>query len=329
MQEPKISEIEKLIKHFRETNRSHELHEVLSKHGVKRHDELAIEPDTNELNPEALVIDKMEKKSFFEKIKKYWANIIILYKEKWYVRYGTYYVLLFLLLFSILNAPLFLNSFKKIESEPQIISYQSIEQPEMEKSAPLDVGEVIPSSSQIVIPKINVTAPIIFVDTRDEKTIQNNLTQGAVHYSGTAMPGEVGNSFITGHSSNFWWIKGSYNYIFLNLNKLTIGDQLKIYHNGNKYVYQVSEVKTVEPTDVSVLEQTSTPTLTLMTCTPPGTNWKRLIVKLDQISPKYFEPVVVTKEEIISPDNLPSTDTNTTGGMLGKLWDWVISLFKD
>jgi len=35
----------------------------------------------------------------------------------------------------------------------------------------------------------------------------NELENGIIRYPGSAKPGENGNSFIFGHSSNFPWIK--------------------------------------------------------------------------------------------------------------------------
>ena len=64
----------------------------------------------------------------------------------------------------------------------------------------------------------------------------------------------------------------------------------------------------MEPTDVSVLKQTDEPYLTLMTCYPPGTTSKRLIVKLKQISPEYVKPRVVINEKDIEVSILPTTD---------------------
>ena len=104
---------------------------------------------------------------------------------------------------------------------------------------------------------------------------------------------------------------------------MTVGDQAKIYFGGNKFLYQVSSIKIVEPTDMSVLDQTSKPTLTLMTCTPPGTSWKRLIVSFDQIAPVYKAPTIIEKQ--VTPDTglttLPKSDENF-------LLDWIAKLFK-
>lgn len=328
--EPKISEIQKLIDHFRNTDREDELFEVLEKHNIKGNDpEIVISEGTHEINEQAEVFGKIAKK---EKLRIHhhrpFGKITDFIRYKWYVRYTAYYIMLFFAILAFLNAPILIEKTKAIDtSQAKLMTVQEVERYAMEKSAPLDPGEVVPAGSQLLIPKIGVTAPIVFTASNDEKTIQDNLTKGVVHYNGTAEPGTVGNSFITGHSSNFWWIKGSYNYIFVNLNKLAVGDQAKIYHNGNKYVYQVREVKVVEPSDTSVLATTDTPVLTLMTCTPTGTNWKRLIIVFDQISPKYVKPRTVTKQVVAMPDYLTSTDTNSTGGILLTISNGIKNLF--
>jgi LPXTG-site transpeptidase (sortase) family protein len=243
----------------------------------------------------------------------------------WYVKYPTIFISLFILIFSVINLPLFITKMTPTQETEtvttKIETIKTVVQPEMEKSAPLDPGEIIPNINTLVVPKININAPIVFIDSTDEKAIQDNLKNGVVHYGGTANPGVAGNSFITGHSSNYWWEKGNYNYVFANLNKLATGDQAKIYFNGNKYIYQVTSVKIVEANDMSVLSQTEKPTLTLMTCTPPGTSWKRLIVSFDQILPEYYAPMVVEEQKEITISNiLPESDMN---GFL----DWLGVLF--
>lgn len=328
--EPKISEIQKLIQHFRDTEREHELLEVLSRHNIRSEEtEDVVDEETHEFHEEGVVIGKIsEKQGLRVHHHRPFGKYVDAVKHKWYYRYSLYYLLIFVGILFFMNAPIiFSRTQTGDESKSKIISVQELEEVKVEKSAPLDPGEVIPAGSQLIIPKLEVTAPIIFAGTTNEEEIQSKLTQGVVHYASTAVPGEAGNTFITGHSSNFWWIKGAYNYIFVNLDKMAIGDQAKIYHNGNKYVYSVSEIKTVEPNDTAVLAQTDTPTLTLMTCTPPGTNWRRLIVRLNQVAPRYEKPKLVTKQYVENPLSLPSTDTNSTGGLLLIIWNFIKGIF--
>lgn len=328
--EPKISELEKLINHFRNTGRESELFEALAKHNIAGPKQIeAIDEETNEIHPEAVAIEKIaESEGLITKTSKAMRAIRQNFKEKWYLRYGIYYVLIFCALFAVLNAPLFISqfSFKPKVSQNKVITVQELKTIPMESTAPLSPGEVIPEGNQLSIPKLSIKAPIIFVPTTDEKTVQANLPNGVVHYAGTAKPGEVGNSFLTGHSSNYWWMKGSYNYVFVHLNKLAVGDQAVIYSGGKKLVYQVTSTKVVAPSDTSVLAQTDTPTLTLMTCTPPGTNWKRLIVSLDQIAPKYQKPVMVSKTVTVPNEELPG-DSNTVGAFFLRVKTFFTNIF--
>lgn len=144
---------------------------------------------------------------------------------------------------------------------------------------------IVPPESLIIIPKINVSAPIVYADTAADDVVMKDLENGVVHYVNTANPGENGNAVIFGHSSNDWWEPGNFKFVFALLGKLEVGDQIQINHSSRKYVYQVSEKKVVAPTEVSVLNPTADPTLTLITCTPPGTSWQRLIIMAKQIQP--------------------------------------------
>ena len=144
--------------------------------------------------------------------------------------------------------------------------------------------KLISTIDKLIVPKINVDAPIVFVQTADNKTILDSLQSGVAHYPGTALPGQAGNVFITGHSSYYWWGGGKYNRIFAVLDKLRADDLIYIYYQGEEYVYKVRDNIVVMPNQTEVLKPTATATLSLMTCVPVGTNLKRLIVRADLIS---------------------------------------------
>lgn len=135
----------------------------------------------------------------------------------------------------------------------------------------------------IVIPKINANAKIISnVDPYNADAYQKALTRGVAHASGTAFPGHAGNSFLFAHSSVDWYVANRYNSVFYLINKLERGDKIETYYLGKKYTYEVFDKLTVGPEDVSYLDPGTSgdsATLTLMTCWPPGTSVKRLIIK--------------------------------------------------
>lgn len=156
--------------------------------------------------------------------------------------------------------------------------------PDYQTIAPQIGQKVITKDNKIVIPKINVDAPIVFPTLADNKTILEAIKNGVAHYPGTALPGRAGNAFFTGHSSYYWWSGGQYNRIFTLLDKLRANDLVYIYYEGNEYVYKIKDSIVVLPSQTEVLNPTAGATVSLMTCTPVGTNLKRLIVRGDLIS---------------------------------------------
>ena len=173
-------------------------------------------------------------------------------------------------------------------------------------------GSAVPLDPTITIPKINVHAPVSYEPSVVESNVQKALENGVVHYGNTAYPGQNGNFVIFGHSSNDWWEPGNYKFVFVLLDKLAPGDKFTIDYQSKRYTYQVTGTKIVVPTDVSVLNQTSTPTATLITCTPPGTSLKRLIVSAVQINPS---PTNVAVKASVSPT--ATSSASLSGGSTG------------
>jgi len=132
----------------------------------------------------------------------------------------------------------------------------------------------------IIIPKIKANALVVpNVDPFDSKIYQSALTKGVAHAKGTATPDRSGNTFIFAHSAGNWYQANQFNAVFYLLNKLTTGDEIIIYYQSKKYLYSVSEVKLVDSNQINYLSSTPDKNqLTLMTCWPPGTTIKRLVV---------------------------------------------------
>lgn len=160
-----------------------------------------------------------------------------------------------------------------------------------------------PNAQDIIINKINVQAPVNFTETRVNQWIfLQDLQSAVVHYPGTALPGQTGNVVIFGHSSGVPWEPGKYKFIFTLLDKLTYGDKIFVDYKGTRYTYQVYNTMIVMPNDMSVLNQSGTHMLSLITCTPVGTSQKRYIVQAVQISPQVSNGTNYDK-----PATLPQT----------------------
>ncbi|MEK9156313.1 MAG: sortase [Patescibacteria group bacterium] len=141
------------------------------------------------------------------------------------------------------------------------------------------------ANNQLRVEAIDVTAPVTWRVENEEREIRQNLQNGLIHIRGTALPGENGNVFITGHSSDLPWSKGSYKTVFALLGRVVIGNRVRLMYDNKSYEYVVKEIKTVAPSEISVMESRGKPVLTLMTCTPVGTTLRRLIVVADQVAP--------------------------------------------
>ncbi|MFH1749285.1 MAG: class E sortase [bacterium] len=160
-------------------------------------------------------------------------------------------------------------------------------------------AKTIPSSPEnhLVIPVLHIDVPIIWESKESE--ILKNLKDGVVRFPNTAFPGEIGNVFIVGHSSNWWWDKAKYNSIFAALGRLKKNDEILINYKDQQFIYQVIGSSVVMPDQTEVLESSDNSIISLMTCTPVGTNWKRLVATAKQVWP---EPNTNQIKDDLSPN---------------------------
>lgn len=126
----------------------------------------------------------------------------------------------------------------------------------------------------ISIPKLEINQAIVEIGGED-------LQQALIHYPGTALPGQYGNVVIFGHSVlPQFFNPENYKTIFSTLPTLEEEDEIFIDYDGITYRYLVNQMVEVGPDDISVLEQWyDSEYLSLITCVPPGTYLKRLIVR--------------------------------------------------
>jgi len=134
-------------------------------------------------------------------------------------------------------------------------------------------------SFAIWIPKIKAAGEIISeVDPWDKNSYQNALRFGIAHARGFAYPGEKGAIFLFAHSSGPPWEQTRYNSVFLRLGELEKGDSITIWRNGKEYQYTVTTKKVVLPQEVTAVTKVTGNQLIIQTCTPIGTDYKRLLV---------------------------------------------------
>lgn len=137
----------------------------------------------------------------------------------------------------------------------------------------------LPEFYYLSVPKLKIDRAL--VETQPESL---DPDEALGHYIGSALPGEEGNSFIYGHSvlPTFFNPK-NYKTIFSTLHLLEVGDEFTIEYNNKKFTYRVEGMETLKPDKVNPLKgfkpaYLNESTVTLMTCSPPGTKINRLLV---------------------------------------------------
>lgn len=139
------------------------------------------------------------------------------------------------------------------------------------------------STYLLTIPKLKIKDATVTLGSID---LNMDLKKSLIQYPQTTLPGQLGNTVVFGHSvlPQFFNSK-SYLTMFSTLYLLEQGDEIYINYNNEKYKYIVNEMFEVKPTDFSVLEQRfDQKLLTLITCSPPGTYLRRLIIKASLVS---------------------------------------------
>lgn len=116
---------------------------------------------------------------------------------------------------------------------------------------------------RLVIPKLKVDAAIVKIPFLQGQWDLTHLIYDVGLLEGTGFPGRKGNAALSAHVS----LKGRGNGPFYALDKLVPGDEVIVRQADASYTFRVTRSRVVPPTEVSVLDSTDNPTLTLITCT--------------------------------------------------------------
>jgi sortase A len=124
-----------------------------------------------------------------------------------------------------------------------------------------------PSQAQrISIPALwDIPAPVVQGDGWEQ------LKRGVAQHIGTADPGRPGNMVLSAHNDIF-------GELFRELDRLKPGDEVVLSTAVRDYTYRVTGFRIVEPTEVSVMEATVRPTITLISCYPYLVDTQRIVV---------------------------------------------------
>lgn len=99
------------------------------------------------------------------------------------------------------------------------------------------------------------------------------LRNGVWHRPKTSTPEKGSNTVLAGHRFTY-----SDPAVFYHLDKVKLHDEIILYWNKQKYIYQVTQIKEVSPTAIETENPTVRDTLTLYTCAPLWTSKNRMVV---------------------------------------------------
>ena len=150
----------------------------------------------------------------------------------------------------------------------------------------------------LTIPHIDLSMAVV------EGTGTAQLQAGPGHYPGTPLPGQQGNAAIAGHRT-------TYQAPFYNLNQLAPGDSIYVQTVQGYFLYQVTGTQVVSPSDTSVVDATTSPQLTLTTCTPLYTSSQRLVVHARLVAAHLAGPGTVVP---------PASHTQVASTQVGRNW---------
>ncbi len=136
------------------------------------------------------------------------------------------------------------------------------------EAVPIADGGVI---GEIEVPRLKLKAIVVQGDS------ENLLRRAVGHLPETALPGEAGNVALAGHRDG----------LFRPLRNVRPGDTITLRTPEREFQYEVEWTAIVPPTAVRVIQPTTEPALTLVTCFPfyyVGAAPERFIVRARKIS---------------------------------------------
>lgn len=146
------------------------------------------------------------------------------------------------------------------------------ETPEIVEYFPEDPVEIGESFAFLTIPKIGLEDVVVY-----EGVDRETLKSGPGHMGTTPLPGQPGNSVISGHRT-------TYGRPFFDFDLLEPGDRVEVETEVGTHVYEVREIVVVDPTDVWVTDPRDGGWLTMTTCEPKFSARQRLVVFAEVVS---------------------------------------------
>ncbi len=136
------------------------------------------------------------------------------------------------------------------------------------------------NSASPKVPSYFLSIPKLHIKNAVVSTEDTNLAKHLISIAGSVVPPDLGSTIIFGHSTLPQLFNPTdYKTIFSPLYQLVPGDVIIATVDNVSYTYKITSLHVVDPEDTSLLiQQRIDSEMILVTCTPPGTIWKRLVI---------------------------------------------------
>jgi sortase A len=148
-----------------------------------------------------------------------------------------------------------------------------------------DIFATVKNDNKDVPEFYSISIPSLGLTDLNVSLFNEDLTKHLVQYPQTALPGQLGSPVIFGHSTlpQFFDPK-KYTTVFSTLPKIKPGSDIFVKYNDTEYTYRVTNIIEVKPSELWVLKQNyNAKTIKVITCVPPGTTLRRLVVEASLI----------------------------------------------
>src|SRR3989344_545521 len=145
------------------------------------------------------------------------------------------------------------------------------------------VTTAMAEGTRILIPSVAIDAQIVTPESADLDVMNDSLLRGAVHYPGSALPGQDGNMFLFGHSTGLAVVHNQAFRTFNRLGEVAPGDTIRIRSGSREYWYRAIS-RTLVHADAAIVDLRTVPgkrLLTLSTCNVFGKKDDRFVVEAD------------------------------------------------
>jgi sortase A len=135
---------------------------------------------------------------------------------------------------------------------------------------------------RLQIPSIDLDSKVVPLATKTDAQghfLWETAAFAVGYHKGTGLPGDAGNVVLSGHISSPH--EGN---VFNKLPKVKAGDGIIVSTPEHQYLYVVTDIKTVTPDAVEVLDPTDEAIVTLLTCVPDGIYSHRLVVRAEAVA---------------------------------------------